>query len=515
VNLGPTVNSEQWEYSHCVSADGLELYYIFDESWDDPEWDISVSTRTTVEDDWGPPTNLGLVVNSPNDELGPCISADGLELYFQSNRPGGAGLDDIWVSRRATRDDQWGEPENLGPPVNTETWDYNPCLSSDGLQLYFAYGRDPQLAVTKRDTKDSLWGEPVNLGPVVNNWTCQDTPWISSDGLLLMFTDFWACSLRPGGFGGTDIWFSRRATKESEWGEPVNLGPAINTLANEDFPMISANGSTLYFNSTRAGGSGMHDLWQAPFIPIVDLNGDGIVDSADVCIMVDNWHTDNTLCDIGPMPWGDGIVDVQDLIVLAEHLFEEPTLVAHWPLDEAQGDIAYDNTGTCDGTLLGAPVWQPTGGMVDGALQFDGVDDCIVTNSIPNSIKGPFSVFAWVKGGAPGQVVLSRIGGVNWLCTDPLEANLMTELKASGRGATELLSQIIITDGNWHRIGFVWDGSHRTLYVDDVEVANDAQDGLEPATGGFYIGTGKAMQPGTYWSGLIDDVRIYNRAVKP
>ncbi len=56
---------------------------------------------------------------------------------------------------------------------------------------------------------------------------------------------------------------------------------------------------------------------------IADLNGDGIVDSADMCIMIDHWGTDNQLCDIGPMPWGDGVVDVQDLIILAEHLFEE------------------------------------------------------------------------------------------------------------------------------------------------------------------------------------------------
>ncbi len=62
---------------------------------------------------------------------------------------------------------------------------------------------------------------------------------------------------------------------------------------------------------------------KAPIIPIVDINGDGIVDAADMCMIVDSWGTDDFLCDIGPMPWGDEIVDVQDLIVLAEHLFEE------------------------------------------------------------------------------------------------------------------------------------------------------------------------------------------------
>jgi hypothetical protein len=82
-------------------------------------------------------------------------------------------------------------------------------------------------------------------------------------------------------------------------------------------------------------------------------------------------------------------------------------------------------------------------------------------------------------------------------------------------GPPPLVSDFVITDGQWHRIGFVRDGSSRTLYVDDVEVANDSLDSLESATGGFHIGTGKAMESGTYFSGLIDDIRIYNRALSP
>ncbi len=249
-----------------------------------------------------------------------------------------------------------------------------------------------------------------------------------------------------------------------------------------------------------------------------DFNGDGVVDGADIIIMADHWHTDEPFCDIAPSPCGDGIVDVQDLIFLSEHLFEEvddPTLVAHWALDEAEGDIAFDSAGTNDAVIFGDPLWQPSGGWVDGAIQLDGVDDCVIIGSVPNPTEGPFSVLVWVKGGTPGQVILSQIGGVNWLCTDSLEGNLMTELKGSGRSATELLSQTIITDGDWHRIGLVWDGSSRKLYVDGVSVAQDTQDALEGSDNGLYIGCDKAMRSGTYWSGLIDDVRIYNRAVKP
>ena len=91
----------------------------------------------------------------------------------------------------------------------------------------------------------------------------------------------------------------------------------------------------------------------------------------------------------------------------------------------------------------------------------------------------------------------------------------MAELKSTGRDANELLSQTIITDGDWHRIGLVWDGSHRTLYVDDVAVAEDTQANLEGSENGLYIGAGTAMEPGSFFSGLIDDVRIYIRAVTP
>jgi hypothetical protein len=91
----------------------------------------------------------------------------------------------------------------------------------------------------------------------------------------------------------------------------------------------------------------------------------------------------------------------------------------------------------------------------------------------------------------------------------------MTELKASGRGSSILLSQTVITDGYWHRIGLVWDGSYRTLYVDNVAVAEDTQANLEGSDGGLYIGAGKNLEPDTFWFGMIDDIRIYSRAVSP
>jgi len=223
--------------------------------------------------------------------------------------------------------------------------------------------------------------------------------------------------------------------------------------------------------------------------------------------------------DIGPMPWGDGVVDAADLEVLMRYWQQEVlpvSLIAYWKLDEVEGTIAADKAGTNNGTLVGDPIWQPAGGKVGGALQLDGVDDCVTTEIIRDPPEGVFSVFAWVKGGAPGQVILSQqLGGANWLMVSSPNGALMTDLKSTGRQGKSLTSTTVITDGNWHRVGLVWDGSNRILYVDDIEVAKDRQANLPISTGGLYIGTGSTMAPGSFWKGLIDDVRIYDRAVTP
>jgi len=528
VNLGPTINSSYSEGTACISSDGLELYFNSDGPGGFGSLDIWVSRRASVSDSWAPPANPGSPLNYPGCRNCPyCLSVDGLELYFGGyNRPGGYGSYDLWVTRRTTKDDAWGEPENLGPTINRSSYDEGQWISSDGLELYFHSDRPGgfgsfDIWVSRRATKNDPWTEPINLGAIVNSSARDAYPCLSADGLLLFFSGLdYRAPYRPGGFGGSDMWVTRRASISDPWDAPLNLGSMINSPYHEEDPRLSSDGSTLYFMSDRPGGYGgtWGDIWQAPIIPIVDFNGDGIVDSADICIMVDHWGEYYPFCDIGPTPLGDGIVDVQDLIVLAEHLFEEVndlTLVAHWALDEIEGDIASDSANDNDGNVYGDPAWQPEGGMIDGALQLDGIDDYVNTPFVLNPADGKFSLFAWIKGGAPGQAVLSQMGGANWLCVDPSEGNLITELKASGRGATELLSQTIITDGNWHRIGLVWDSSHRTLYVDDIAVAEDTQPDLEASENGLYIGTGMAMEAGSFWSGLIDDVRIYNRAVTP
>ena len=526
-NLGPPINSSSGEVSASITADGLELY--FNSNRLGVVGVIWVSRRSTKDDEWGEPVELGPTVNTGGAGSA-SVTGDGLELYFVSNRTGGYGQSDIWVSKRQSKNSPWGLPENLGSPPNTRANLWSLSVSPDGLEVYFCSGSEPDgygtsggqdIFVTRRAHRGEPWSKAEALGPTIN---APDADWengqaLSSDGLILIFS-----SSRLGGFStmtdwNLDLWMARRETKEAPWGEALNLGPSINSHYSDMATGISADGRMLYFGQRswegyRPGGQGGADIWQAPIIPIVDLNNDGMVDVKDVVTLTDHWGENNSLCDIGPMPWGDGKVDVHDLLVLAEYLKPEPVPIAHWPLDETEGMVVEDAVGDNQAYAVGDPVWQPDGGKVGGAMLFDGVDDFVSTPAILNPADGPFSVFVWINGGAPGQVIAAQQTVSNWISLDT-EGNLMTDLKCVGSSAAPLVSEAVITDGQWHRVGLVWDGSSRTLIVDDIAVAEDMQATLESSERGLYIGVGKDFSADSFFSGLIDDIRIYNRAVKP
>jgi len=324
-NLGPPINSSYGEFDPSISANGLSLYFGSSRSGGSGFYDLYVTTRDSINDPWSQPANLGPEVNSSSYDVDPSLSMDELSLLFVSSRPGGSGNDDLWVMTRTTRDGLWSSPVNLGPVVNSPYSEQDPSLSTDGQELYFCSNRPDghgnyDIWVTARRTTRQMtevWSTPMNLGPPINTSYSEHSPTISADGLILIFC-------RGTSYLVADLWTTKRKSEDETWEEPVNLGPIVNILDSNLDPYISADGRWLFFNSSeRPSNSASWDLWQAPILPIVDLNSDGIVDAKDMCIIVDHWGTDEPLCDIGPMPWGDGIVDVQDLIVLAEHLFEE------------------------------------------------------------------------------------------------------------------------------------------------------------------------------------------------
>jgi len=212
INLGPTVNSPAFEGAPSISADGLSLYFTSGRHGGSGSWDIWVTKRKTKDRPWGTPVNLGPTVNSSAVENGPDISSDCLSLYFSTrvdtkDRPG-FGSHDIWVTTRKSKNDPWGIPVNLGPTVNSSAIEGGPSISPDGLSLYFNSDRsggvgNRDIWVTLRKTKDAPWGAPVNLGPMVNSPDMENNPDISSDGSTLYFigpdVDIWQVSLEAHG----------------------------------------------------------------------------------------------------------------------------------------------------------------------------------------------------------------------------------------------------------------------------------------------------------------------------
>ena len=319
VNLGPLLNTEYDDSSPFISADGLSLYFTSNRPGGSGDYDIWITTRATTADPWSEPINLGSRINTPYIEWHPSMTADGLELYFDSDRPGGAGYWDLWVAKRKSTNDDWGTPVNLGPTINTPGAEESSNISPDGLVLRWASDRPGghgygDIWATTRATRDDPWSEPVNLGSTINTKNLEANAVISADNLVLFFAgDAW-----PDGYGDFDIWMSRWSAADAAWQTPVNLGPAINTPNSEYCPSVSSDGTTLYFSDWplyRPGGHGAEDIWQAPIIRIVDFNADKKVDLVDLVMLIDDWGTNKTLCDIGPFAWGDGKVDIEDLKV--------------------------------------------------------------------------------------------------------------------------------------------------------------------------------------------------------
>ncbi len=310
VNPGPNINTSSVDIGPVVTVDGCTMYFSSDRPGGYGGWDIYVSTRESKNDNWGPAVNIGPTINDVNNEIVGSISPDGQSLYLHSDRPGGYGSWDLWVTTWTEVQAQtgsyfeWCTPVNLGETLNRSSDQIQPVISSDGLSLYYSSNQTSlggfggaDLWVTTRATTSSSWDTPVNLGKIVNSPYGDYQPSISTDNLTLFFT-----STRQGGYGPDDIYVTTRASIFDPWGPPVNLGPKINTPAEDFNPNISSDGFTLYFTSSGHGGYGFYDIFEAPIFsvptcgdlnhpyPTGDFNKDCRVDDYDILIFfIDHW----------------------------------------------------------------------------------------------------------------------------------------------------------------------------------------------------------------------------------
>jgi hypothetical protein len=262
-NLDATVNSSSDDFGPAISKNGLSLYFTSNRPGFGAT-DIWVSQRSTTDDPWGPPMNLGGVVNTTATEGPPTLSRDGHWLLFNSDRPTGSGDQDLWASHRSKVHDDfgWEPPINLGAGVNSAFFDAGPSLfdddESDVSFLFFSSNRPGgaggfDLYVSALGY-DGVFG-PAGLVSELSTVALEQRPSIRFDALELFFH-----SNRPGS-AGNDLWVSTRTSVSAPWSPPMNLGATVNSATADQQPYIAADRRTLLFASNRPGGSGGLDLY--------------------------------------------------------------------------------------------------------------------------------------------------------------------------------------------------------------------------------------------------------------
>lgn len=265
VNLGPSINSAFNDAGPALSKDGLSLFFASGRPGGMGGNDIWVSQRASREDPWSEPVNLGSTVNTAFNEDVPSFSRDMHSMFFNSDRPGGFGLRDIWISERAhTGDDLgWGEPVNAGPGVNSSATDAGASyLENEEVGaplLYFGSTRpggpgQSDIYVSAK-AADGSWG-PAVLVPELSSPLDDQRPNVRFDGLEMALQ-----SNRPGSVGLTDLWVSTRQTTLDDWSTAVNLGAAVNHAQADQAAFFASDRETLFFASNRPGGLGNLDLY--------------------------------------------------------------------------------------------------------------------------------------------------------------------------------------------------------------------------------------------------------------
>ncbi len=273
LNMGAAVNSTENDYLPAITADEQTLVYtrLIPKDPNGSPTDMRNKSEDfysckKTDGKWSNAINIGPPINTFGNEGAQCISADGQTLVFTACKeydgyPGGRkgyGSCDLFIAKKMA-DGKWGVPENIGKPINTEYWDSQPSMSSDGQTIFFVSNRPGGIGGTDiwKCTKNDAgkWANLVNLGDSVNSAENEESPYIHPDNKTLYFSsEGWP------GMGSKDLYLSR-IKKDGHFSTPMNLGYPINTAESERDLIVSANAKTAYFSSERAGGTGGLDLY--------------------------------------------------------------------------------------------------------------------------------------------------------------------------------------------------------------------------------------------------------------
>ncbi|MDE3214257.1 MAG: PD40 domain-containing protein, partial [Bacteroidota bacterium] len=255
-NLGDSINSANLEYFPSITVDRKKLFFTRRISGNEDIYESDLSDDSV----WGKAYPLPGLINTPTfNEGGQNISQDGKWLIFTGcNFPRGYGSCDLYISFLTPKG--WSEPQNLGPEINTEFWESTPSLSPDKRDLYFSSNRPggyggKDIWVSHREP-DGSWGPPENLGPQINTAGDESTPFIHADNQTLYFNS----TGLPGYSNKPDLFVTHKLPN-GKWSTPENLGYPINTIDDEGSLVVASDGTTAYYSSDRSDSKGGLDIY--------------------------------------------------------------------------------------------------------------------------------------------------------------------------------------------------------------------------------------------------------------
>jgi len=254
--LSDTVNAFTQQYFPVLTADDQQLFFTRRMGVTDEFDEDMVVSLKDKEGKWTSPQSVSPIINTRYNEGTCTISADGRQLIFTSC-VGMNGRCDLFESRKTG--DTWSMPRNLGAQINSPAWESQPTLSADGRVLYFVSDRRGGLG--KADIYVSVqhspgeWTKATNLGPAINTQYDERSPFIHANGRTLFF----ATDGRPG-FGGFDIFWSDWA--DSTWSKPANFGYPINNHQEQYSLVITAAGDRGYYSHEEIGTEGHSKIYE-------------------------------------------------------------------------------------------------------------------------------------------------------------------------------------------------------------------------------------------------------------
>lgn len=269
-NLGAPINSADMDQLPEISPNGLSLYFSSNRAGGLGGNDIYVSQRATLSSVWGAPQNLGATLNTSSNDSPSHLSPDGREMFMQSNRAGGSGLVDIYISTRTdpNNDFGWTAPVNIGAPLNTASNDFFGNLfvdpASGARTLYFNSDRPGGLGSNDiyQSTRnpDGTFNAPVPVNEL-NSPFSEERTTIRHDGLEMLFS-----SNRFVPTTSQAVLISTRASTSASWRPPVYTAE-LNTVGSNAQPSLSNDGTVVFYVSNRTGGLGLGDIYSAARMP--------------------------------------------------------------------------------------------------------------------------------------------------------------------------------------------------------------------------------------------------------